>query len=116
MHTMKHIAGIALTLTLFATVQPAPLHAADSKSPPPKTNIVLILADDLGINDLSCYGRKDQPTPNLERLASEGMKFTDAYCAAPICSASRAAILTGKAPARLNLTNFPHGRANTPSE
>jgi len=52
-----------------------------------KPNIVFILCDDLGVNDLSCYGRKDQPTPNLDRLASQGMRFTTAYCASPICSA-----------------------------
>jgi len=77
-----------------------------------KPNIVLILCDDLGINDLSCYGRKDQRTPNLDRLASEGVRFTTAYCAQPICSPSRAALMTGKSPARLHLTNFLPGRAD----
>ena len=86
------------------------LHAAELP------NIVFILADDLGINDLSCYGRKDQPTPNLDRLAGQGMRFTSAYCAQPICSPSRAAILTGKCPARLHLTNFLPGRADAPSQ
>lgn len=81
-----------------------------------KPNIVFILADDLGINDLSCYGRKDQPTPNLDRLAGQGMRFTSAYCAQPICSPSRAAILTGKCPARLHLTNFLPGRGDAPSQ
>src|SRR6478736_1298047 len=81
-----------------------------------KPNIVLILTDDLGINDLSCYGRKDQATPNLDRLATEGVRFTSAYCAQPICSASRAALLTGKSPARLHLTNFLPGRADAPSQ
>src|SRR6476469_5441382 len=81
-----------------------------------KPNIVLILADDLGINDLSCYGRKDQATPNLDRLATEGVRFTTAYCAQSICSPSRAALLTGKSPARLHLTNFLPGRADAPSQ
>jgi len=81
-----------------------------------KPNIVLILCDDLGINDLSCYGRKDQPTPNLDRLASEGVRFTSSYCAQPICSASRAALMTGKSPARLHLTNFLPGRADAASQ
>jgi arylsulfatase A-like enzyme len=81
-----------------------------------KPNIVLILADDLGINDLSCYGRKDQATPNLDRLASAGVRFTSAYCAQPICSPSRAALLTGKCPARLHLTNFLPGRADADSQ
>jgi arylsulfatase A-like enzyme len=79
-------------------------------------NIVLIFADDLGIDDLSCYGRKDQPTPVLDKLASEGMRFSTAYCAQPICSASRAALLTGKAPARLHLTTFLPGRGDKPSQ
>jgi arylsulfatase A-like enzyme len=81
-----------------------------------RPNIVFILADDLGVNDLSCYGRKDQPTPHLDRLASQGLRFTSATCAQPICSPSRAAIMTGKAPARLHLTTFLPGRADAPSQ
>jgi arylsulfatase A-like enzyme len=81
-----------------------------------KPNIVLILCDDLGINDLSCYGRKDQHTPNLDKLAGEGVRFTSSYCAQPICSASRSALMTGKCPARLHLTNFLPGRADAPSQ
>ena len=87
--------------------------AADT---PAKPNIVFILADDLGINDLSCYGRKDQKTPHLDKLAAEGMRFTCSYCAQPICSPSRAAILTGKTPARLHLTTFLPGRPDAPSQ
>ncbi len=71
-----------------------------------KPNIVLILADDLGVNDLSCYGRADQQTPNLDKLAAAGARFTTAYTAQPICSPSRAALMTGKCPARLHLTNY----------
>jgi arylsulfatase A len=81
-----------------------------------KPNIVLILADDLGVADLSAYGRAEHPTPNLERLASQGIRFTSAYCAQPICSPSRAAIMTGKHPARLHLTNYLPGRADAPSQ
>ncbi len=75
-------------------------------------NIVFILCDDLGINDLHCYGREDHNTPNLDRLASEGTRFTSAYCSQPICSASRAGLLTGLNPARLHLTSFLPGRGN----
>lgn len=79
-------------------------------------NIVLIHADDLGINDLRCYGRKDHVTPHLDRLAAQGLRFTSAYCAQPICSPSRAAILTGKHPARLHLTTYLPGRVDTPAQ
>jgi arylsulfatase A len=83
---------------------------------PKQPNIVLIFADDLGINDLACYGRKDHRTPHLDRLASQGMKFTSAYTAQSICSPSRAALMTGKCPARLNLTNYLPGRPDTRSQ
>ncbi len=98
-----------LFLALLALA--APLHAQTAKP-----NIVLILADDLGPNDLSCYGRKDHATPNLDKLATQGMRFTSAYAAQPICSPSRAALLTGKCPARLHLTNFLPGRADAPTQ
>ncbi len=81
-----------------------------------RPNIVLILADDLGINDLGCYGRKEHPTPHLDRLAQDGLRFTCAYTAQPICSPSRAALMTGKCPARLHLTNYLPGRADAPSQ
>src|SRR5437870_7560242 len=81
-----------------------------SAAEPVKPNIVFILCDDLGINDLHCYGRLEHHTPNLDKLATEGLRFTSAYCAQPICSPSRAAILTGKSPARLHLTTYLPGR------
>ena len=83
-------------------------------APPP--NIVFILADDLGINDLACYGRRDHHTPHLDRLAAAGTRFTSAYCALPICSPSRAAILTGRQPARLHLTTYLPGRPDCVSQ
>jgi arylsulfatase A len=79
-------------------------------------NIVFILCDDLGINDLHCYGRQDHHTPNLDQLARQGMRFGSAYCAQPICSPSRAALLIGKAPARLQLTTFLPGRPDCVSQ
>ncbi|HTU25842.1 MAG TPA: sulfatase-like hydrolase/transferase [Pirellulales bacterium] len=83
---------------------------------PTRPNIVFVIADDLGIADLSCYGRRDQPTVNLDRLAAEGMRFTTAYAAQSVCSPTRAAIMTGKTPARLHLTTFLLGRPDAPSQ
>ncbi|MEN9815547.1 MAG: Arylsulfatase [Verrucomicrobiota bacterium] len=96
---------------LFAVVTVC-LPARAEHTPP---NIVILFADDLGINDLGCYGRKDQRTPNLDRLAAEGVRFTQAYAAASVCSASRAALLTGQSPARLRITTFLPGRSDRAS-
>jgi arylsulfatase A-like enzyme len=63
-------------------------------------NIIYIMADDLGYADLSCYGRRDYQTPNLDKLASQGMKFLNAYAAAPLCTPTRTAFMTGRYPAR----------------
>ncbi|HEY2838301.1 MAG TPA: sulfatase, partial [Pirellulales bacterium] len=98
-------------LTAFLLAPLAAVRGAETRP-----NIILVFADDLGINDLGCYGRKDLHTPNLDRLATQGMRFTCAYTAQPICSPSRAALMTGKCPARLNLTNYLPGRADAPSQ
>jgi len=74
-----------------------------------KPNIVFILADDLGWHQLGCYGSNFYETPNLDNLAKQGIRFTDAYAAAPVCSPTRASIMTGKYPARLHLTDFIKG-------
>ena len=65
-----------------------------------RPNVVFILADDLGWGDLSCYGRPDYRTPNLDRLASQGIRFTDAYSASAVCTPTRCAFFTGRYPAR----------------
>lgn len=65
-----------------------------------KPNIIYIMTDDMGYGDLSCYGRKDYTTPNLDKLASQGMKFINAYSAAPVCTPTRTAFMTGRFPAR----------------
>ena len=76
-------------------------HVLYSGSVHAKENILLIVADDLGWHDLACYGSELFDTPHLDRLARQGTRFTQAYAAAPICSASRASLITGKTPARL---------------
>ena len=86
---------------------------AGAQETPP--NFVILFADDLGINDLGCFGRKDQRTPNLDRLAAEGARFTQAYAAASVCSPSRAALMTGQSPARLKITTFLSGRTDRAS-
>jgi len=68
--------------------------------PSKRPNVLFILADDLGWGDLSCYGRPDYQTPNLDRLASEGTRFTNAYSASPVCTPTRCAFVTGRYPAR----------------
>lgn len=93
--------------TLFAALLLTPLaalHAADA--PKQKPNIIVILADDLGWADLSCYGSTFHESPHLDRLAAEGMRFTQAYSSSPYCSPSRAAIMTGRHPARVKITDY----------
>lgn len=112
-HRLGWLAGI-MAAFLLHLVPSAGLRAADSR--PTRPNIIFILADDLGIHDLGCYGRADHHTPHLDQLAKTGTRFTAAYAAASICSPTRAALMTGLAPARLHLTTFLPGRANAASQ
>lgn len=80
-----------------------PLSASESTRKP---NIIFILADDLGWAELGCYGNTFNETPNLDQLAKHGMRFTDAYSAAPVCSPYRAALMTGQYPARIGITDY----------
>ncbi len=97
---------------VFITLCAGPVLGAE----PVRPNVVVILADDLGWADLGSYGSIYHKTPNLDRLARRGLRFTSAYAACPVCSPSRAAILTGKTPARLNLTDWLPGRTDRPSQ
>ena len=82
-----------------------------------KPNILFILIDDMGWMDLGCQGNPHLKTPNIDRFATEGIRFTDAYAPAPVCSPTRAALMTGHSPARLHLTNhLPHQDRFTPPE
>jgi len=85
---------VGTPLALLAASQ-----VADAAGPPP--NILFILADDFGYADLSCYGRPDYKTPNIDRLAGEGMKFMQAYANSAVCTASRVALITGRYQYRL---------------
>ncbi len=84
-------------------------------------NVLIFLVDDLGWSDLSCYGHQFHETPNIDQLARDGMKFSDAYASCAVCSPTRAAIMTGKYPARLKITDWipgvvwPHAKLATPA-
>ncbi len=75
-----------------------------------RPNVVLIVIDDFGWADLGCYGSKFYRTPNVDSLAATGMRFTQAYAACPVCSPTRSALMTGKYPARLHLTDYIPGQ------
>jgi len=98
----------------------APGQLAAQASTPTRPNVVFILMDALGWADIGCYGSEFYETPNIDRLAGQGMRFTDAYAACNCCSPTRASILTGKYPARLHLTDwipgsrFPKARLRPP--
>src|SRR4051812_12531808 len=106
---LKHNLPLALILALSFP----PNHAAIAveRSPP---NIILILADDLGISDLGCYGADLHETPRLDALSKEGVLFRQAYASAPVCSPTRAALMTGKHPARLGITIWSEGSLSGP--
>jgi arylsulfatase A-like enzyme len=95
------------TLTASALARSAP--------PAKKLNFIIILIDDMGWTDLGAFGSKFYETPNVDRLASQGMKFTNAYASCPVCSPTRASIQTGRYPARLHLTDWIPGRKQWPT-
>ena len=84
-----------------------------ANSPEP-LNFIFIVADDLGWSDLVCYGADLHETPNIDRLAQKGTRFTDAYAASPVCSPTRASLMTGKYPARLHMTIWREASKNPP--
>ena len=101
----KPIAYFVVALSLIVSHQVA--CGQDQETP----NIVLIMADDLGWKDLHCYGNERLDTPNIDRLAEQGLQFSSAYSAAAVCTPTRAALMTGEAPARLRITNHAGGHA-----
>lgn len=106
MSKLTHIMAIicALTTSVFTSCNPQQ-EAAETKP-----NIVFILVDDMGWKDLSCYGNVFHETPEIDKLADQGIRFTDAYASCPVCSPTRASILTGKYPVQVNITDWIPGR------
>ena len=97
-HTVNRSSSIAAwvaILAFFLTASPAPAQDETNTKPIKPRNIIIIFADDVAWNDLSCYGATHIQTPNLDRLAAQGIRFTDAHVASPFCSASRYALLSG---------------------
>lgn len=104
MNYKKQLCYIILSILLL------PFNKLYSQSASKKPNILIILADDLGYKDLSCYGSSFYETPNLDALAKDGIKFNNAYAANPVCSPTRAALLTGKYPTKTGITDWIVGR------
>lgn len=92
-------------LPALATGLVAACASSGSSAPEdPRPNVLLVLVDDLGWSDVGCYGNPAVDTPRIDAFARQGLRFTDAYAAAPVCSPTRASIVTGLAPARLRIT------------
>ncbi|MCA9065225.1 MAG: sulfatase-like hydrolase/transferase [Planctomycetaceae bacterium] len=107
---------ISRFLLILTLLLPASVIAADPNGHPTasRPNVVMILADDLGSVDLACYGSDDLVTPNLDRLAGHGIRFTQFYAAAPVCSPSRAAFITGLFPQRAGVPGNVSSEAGKP--
>lgn len=99
MKLATHTVRVVSLLVLFAVVTPA--RSAEGTKP----NVIFILCDDLGWRDVGCFGSTFHETPNIDRLASRGVRFTQAYAASPLCSPTRSSILTGLFPARIGITS-----------
>jgi len=112
---MKNFSLLLLSVIAFCTACTTDHSLADVGTQP---NIVVIYCDDLGYGDLGCFGNELIRTPNVDRLASEGMKFTEFYSASPVCSPSRAALLTGRIPQRMGINSvfFPRSYTGMPVE
>jgi len=104
----RWFSSVLATAAVGALPSPAADHAAPA-APAKRLNVVLIVADDMGWNQVGYHGFNWYETPNIDRIAREGLQFRHAYAAAPICSPSRAAMMTGTTPARLHLTDYIPG-------
>ena len=102
---MKHFLAIVCILAALTSVS----NAADA---PPRPNIVMVFIDDMGWGDFSCFGNEEAKTPHVDRLAVEGIRFSQFYVNSPICSPSRTALTTGQYPQRWRITSFLSNRAD----
>ena len=118
-HSRHGIAALAVGWLTSCLAWPSSLRAADSK-PTIRPNIVFILADDLGYGDLGCFGQKKIRTPNLDKLADEGMRFTQHYSGNAVCAPSRCVLMTGKHPGHAFIRNNreakPEGQYPIPAD
>jgi arylsulfatase A len=101
---------IASVIAHGLTASPSPLFASGLQAADLRPNIIIIFTDDQGYGDLGCYGHPTIRTPHLDRMATEGIRFTDFYTAAPVCTPSRAALLTGRHAIRSGMCQFPGTR------
>ena len=104
------------TFALISLALFSPASGVQSADPVRRPNFVFILIDDLGWSDVGANGSSFYQPPNINGLAHDGVRFTDAYAAAPVCSPTRAALLTGKYPSRLQLTDWLPGRPDQPDQ
>jgi len=100
---------------LLATMLALPAYGLTATPPDSLPNIIFILTDDMGFSDIACFGGQFVPTPNIDRLAKSGRKFTQYYSAAPICSPSRAGLITGMYPGRWNFSTYLDNRKHNAS-
>jgi arylsulfatase A-like enzyme len=108
------------SVAIFLSLSFIIVNCSTKKEDPAKPNIIYIMADDLGYGELGCYGQKDIKTPNIDRLAAEGMKFTQHYSGSPVCAPARSVLMTGlhtgHTPSRGNMEVDPYGQFPLPDE
>ena len=107
---IKRISSFTVITSILFLFQLTAAAQTKNLPQPGKPNIIFIYIDDMGYADLSCYGNREIETPNIDRLAKEGIKFTDFYVSSPVCSPSRAGIVTGQYPGRNRIYSYIDNR------
>ena len=110
----KRLCALAVALGSFWSLLAAGTAYGQQSAAGKPLNFLFVLVDDLGWADVGCYGADLHETPNIDRLAGQGMRFTDAYASASVCTPTRAAIMTGKYPARLHMTIWREAASQPP--